>query len=98
MGEGKQEQLSLGFDARVRLELRGSNITADAGLLAYRELDEKLELTAMASQFVTEQRRGRSIQQELCHWSDSLSTAAWQDTRTPMMLTAWPQTRRWAWL
>jgi hypothetical protein len=54
--------LSLEFDARVRLEFAGSKITSDAGLLAYRELDEKLGLTAMAGQFLTEQRSGRNIQ------------------------------------
>jgi hypothetical protein len=57
--------LSLEFDARVRLELVGSKITSDAGLLAHRELDEKLGLTWMAGQFLTEQRSGRNVQHHL---------------------------------
>jgi len=65
MGESQQEQLSLEFDARVRLEFVGSNITSDAGLLAHRELDEKLGLTEMAGQFLRERRTGRNIQHEL---------------------------------
>ena len=65
MGEGKDEPLSVDFDARVRLEFVGSKITSDAGLLAHRELDEKLGLTAMASQFLAEQRTGRKVQHEL---------------------------------
>ena len=65
MGESQQEQLSLDFDARVRLEFVGSNITSDAGLLAYRELDEKLGLTEMAGQFLTEQRTGCNVQHQL---------------------------------
>ena len=64
-GEGQQEQLRLEFDARVRLELVGSKITSDAGLLAYRELDEGLGLTEMAGQFLTKRCTGRNIQHEL---------------------------------
>ena len=65
MGESQQEQLQVSFDGRVRLAFVGSKITSDAGLVAYRELDEKLGLTASASQFLTEQRTGRNLQHQL---------------------------------
>jgi hypothetical protein len=48
MGEKIQEALKLQFDKRLRLEFHGAKITADAGLLVFREHDEALGLTETA--------------------------------------------------
>jgi len=65
MGEKKQQALKLGFDARLRLEFHGATISSDAGLLACRELDEVVQLTAMAPAYLQETRTGRNVQHEL---------------------------------
>jgi len=65
MGEKTKETLKLQFDKRLRLEFHGARITSDAGLLAYRELDDVLGLTEMAPIYLQETRGGRNVQHEL---------------------------------
>jgi hypothetical protein len=63
-GETK-EPLRVAFDRRLKLEFHGTRITSDAGLLAYRELDDVLGLTATAASVLAEGRRGKNIQHRL---------------------------------
>jgi hypothetical protein len=63
-GETK-EPLRDAFDRRLKLEFHGARITSDAGLLAYRELDDALGLTVTGVSALAEGRRGRNIRHHL---------------------------------
>src|SRR6266496_3316936 len=59
-GETKAEALRLDFDRRLTLQFRGSAITSDGGLLAYRELDDVLALTMSGGERLAEARTGKN--------------------------------------
>lgn len=65
MGESKRRPIRLDFDRRLKLEFRGATITSDAGLLAFRELDETLGLSQMAAQKLADGRLGKNIQHQI---------------------------------
>jgi hypothetical protein len=64
-GASKKQVLRVAFDSRLRLEFRGSQVTSDAGLLAFRELDEALGLTAPAEDLLHDWRTGQNTQQAI---------------------------------
>ena len=64
-GEANGGTLRLDFDRRLRLQFRGAVITSDAGLLAYRELDDAVDLTDMAGNVLADARTGKNGRHQL---------------------------------
>ena len=59
-GESADGVLRLDFDRKVTLQFRGSVVTTDAGLLAYRELDDALGPTVMPGEMLADARTGKA--------------------------------------
>jgi hypothetical protein len=59
-GEADSSGLRLEFNRRLLLQFRGSTITSDAGLLAYRELDDTLGLTDTGAGTLADARTGKN--------------------------------------
>jgi hypothetical protein len=60
MGEACKDALRFNFDRRLKLEFHGTKVTSDAGLLAYRELDEALGLISAIDSELRDNRTGKN--------------------------------------
>jgi hypothetical protein len=61
-GETRTDAYRLDFDRKVKVELQGTKVTSDTGLLAYRELDEVLSLTTTIDSELYDIRMGKNTQ------------------------------------
>ena len=65
MGEGKKDALRVNFDSKLKIEFHGVKVTSDAGLLAYREIDDVFGMTDLAARKLTDNRTGKNTQHSL---------------------------------
>ncbi len=65
MGAGKKQAVQVAFDRRLKLEFHGSKVTSDAGLLAYRELDDALGLTDLGDELLHDCLTGKNTQHSI---------------------------------
>jgi hypothetical protein len=72
--------LRLNFDRRLMLQFRGSVVTSDVGLLAYRELDDALGLTTIAGAALADTRTGKNGRHALVVLLRQADSAALLDT------------------
>ena len=59
-GETTGDVLRVDFDRRLMVQFRGSVVTSEAGLLAYRELDHAIDLSAMADASLADLLTGKN--------------------------------------
>src|ERR687894_2064604 len=64
-GEENDVALRVAFDPRLKLEFHGSRVTSDAGLLAFRDLDDALGLTDLAGEVLADPRTGQNSRHTL---------------------------------
>jgi hypothetical protein len=56
MGDAQHQPLQLPFNSRLRIEFQGSRVTSDDGLILVREMDERLGVSDLIAQHVTDPR------------------------------------------
>jgi len=96
MGEGKKDALRVNFDNKLKLEFHGVKVTSDAGLLAYREMDDIFGLTEMTANELTDNRIGKNTQHSLAallRQSIYSRLAGYEDTNDAARLSVDPAMR-----
>ena len=62
MGDRRKQAVRVQFDGKLKLEFHGTKITSDAGLIAFRELDEAFRLTERGSTVLSDLHHGMNTQ------------------------------------
>src|SRR5271167_2360354 len=99
MGDSQNDPLRVEFDRKIKLEFHGSTVTSDAGLLAYRELDDALQLTSTAATGLHDSRTGQNTQHSLLallRQSIYSRLAGYEDVNDAERLCLDPALRSWS--
>jgi hypothetical protein len=74
MGEANFEPLRVDYDRRLKLKFHGSDISSDAGLLPYRELNDAFGLTELGGEVLSRTQLGENARHLLVELLRSNST------------------------
>ena len=88
MGDRRKQALRVQFDGKIKLRFHGAKITSDAGMLAFRELDEAFRLNEKGSTVLSDRRRERTPSTPCWPCFDRVSMDAWLATKMSTMLIA----------
>src|SRR5712691_4074642 len=62
VGEKQNRSFQLSFNSSLQVDFQGARVTSDCGLILVRELDERLGLSELMEQHLTDSRRGKNTQ------------------------------------
>ena len=65
MGGSKNSYFRVGFNQKLKIGFRGTQVTSDGGLVVIREMDQQLGLTKIAGEYLKDNRHGKNIQHEM---------------------------------
>src|SRR6266849_8024298 len=62
VGDAQDRPFQLSFNSSLKVDFQGSRVTSDGGLLLVRELDQRLGLSELIGEHLTDDRRGKNTQ------------------------------------
>jgi len=65
MGESKNSYFRVGFSQKLKVGFKGAQVTSDGGLVAIREMDQRLGLTEIGGEYLKDTRHGKNIQHQM---------------------------------
>src|SRR5258708_39782025 len=86
MGEKQNQPFQLLFNASLKVDVQGSRVTSDGGLILIRELDERLGLEKLIEEHLSDSRQGLNKQFTL---TDLLRQSVYSRLVLPKRVDAW---------
>src|ERR1700693_313340 len=96
MGEKQDQPFQLSFNASLKVDVQGSRVTSDGGLILIRELDERLGLEKLIEEQLSDSRQGLNKQftlADLLRQSVYSRLAGYEDVNDAERLAADPTFR-----